>query len=122
MLESEYPYTSAPKNAPSTACLYSASKATNVKVETIGGTLSHDMKAILQKKPLIMAIAANNVYIHSYESGIIDAFDCDTTVLYQDETLNVTNHAVLAVGYGTDEATGLDYVLVKNSWNTTWGD
>ena len=29
---------------------------------------------------------------------------------------------MLVVGYGTDEATGLDYWLVKNSWNTTWGD
>ena len=33
MLESEYPYTSAPKDAPSTDCQYSASEATNVKVK-----------------------------------------------------------------------------------------
>ncbi len=26
------------------------------------------------------------------------------------------DHAVLAVGYGRDEETGLDYWLVKNSW------
>lgn len=32
------------------------------------------------------------------------------------------NHAVLAVGYGTDPVSGLDYWLVKNSWDYTFGE
>ena len=80
------------------------------------------LKASIKKQPLTIAIAANNKYIHSYASGIIDADDCDTRTLYDGENINDINHGVLAVGYGHDNTTGLDYVLVKNSWNTTWGD
>ena len=82
------------------------------------------MKNAVAQAPLTVAIAANNKYIHSYASGVIDATDC----WIRDESdpdynpLNPVNHAVLIVGYGHDETTGLDYWLVKNSWNTTWGD
>ncbi|KAJ8680058.1 hypothetical protein QAD02_015845 [Eretmocerus hayati] len=47
-----------------------------------------------------------------YESGIFYDPKCNPDRL---------NHAVLVVGYGTDE-NGQDYWLVKNSWNETWGD
>lgn len=35
---------------------------------------------------------------------------------------NSINHAMDAVGYGTDEETGIEYVIIRNSWGTWWGE
>jgi len=48
-----------------------------------------------------------------YASGVYDVPGCPT--------LRNLNHAPVVVGYGTDETSGLDYWLVKNSWGTSWG-
>ena len=74
MFESAYAYTSGASGENSFDCLYSASKATNVKVKSIG--LSWGIKKTIQKQPQVLAVAANNKYIHSYASGVIDASDC----------------------------------------------
>ena len=127
MLEGDYPYTSGGGDD-SANCLYSASKATDVTVEdwnNVDPYSNDDMKNAVAKQPLAVVLAANNAYIHSYASGVLDAADCwhDTR---DDEgkitNLSLINHAVLIVGYGTDTATGLDYWLIRNSWNATWGD
>ena len=73
------------------------------------------MKAALSEQPLAVAIAAGSLMIQTYSSGVLDSTECGTQK-------SMLNHAVLAVGYGTDEATGLEYWMIKNSWNTTWGD
>jgi cathepsin B len=31
-------------------------------------------------------------------------------------------HAVMLIGYGHDEVSGLDYYLCQNSWKASWGD
>ena len=47
-----------------------------------------------------------------YQSGVMDSPACGTAL----------NHAVLAVGYGTDAATGAAYFKLKNSWGPGWGE
>ena len=85
MLDTEYPYTSAPKDAPETECKYSKTGAIKAKVKHVYEP-NEKCRAVraLQKQPVVTAIAANNKYIHSYKSGVIDAADCDTTVMIKD--------------------------------------
>ena len=114
MLESAYPYTSGTGDD-STNCLYSASETSNVTVESyvdVTPSSPSQMMAALNTQPLAVAIEADKRVFQSYKSGVLSSDKCGTKL----------DHAVLAVGYGTDEATGMDYWLVKNSWNTTWGD
>jgi cathepsin L len=70
------------------------------------------MKAALAVQPLAVSIEADKYAFQAYQSGVLDSTKCGTSL----------DHAVLTVGWGTDTASGLDYWLVKNSWNTTWGD
>jgi cathepsin L len=50
-----------------------------------------------------------------YAGGVYDDSKCKSD-------FDDINHCVLAVGYGHDSATGKDYWIVKNSWNTSWGE
>jgi hypothetical protein len=58
----------------------------------------------------VTSIYASDKALGNYANGVFNG--C---------TSQPTNHAVLVVGYGTDEASGLDYWLVRNSWGANWG-
>jgi hypothetical protein len=69
------------------------------------------LMAQLEFGPVSVAIEADQQAFQLYSSGVFDG-DCGTNL----------DHAVLLVGYGTDETSGLDYWVVKNSWGWTWGE
>ena len=113
-LESDYPYWSGGTGVKQ-VCNFSESIASAVSVQTfvqVEQNSASGMKAALEYKPLAVSIEADMDVFRTYSSGVLESISCGTKL----------DHAVLAVGYGKDEETGLDYWLIKNSWNTTWGD
>jgi len=68
--------------------------------------------AALNTQPVSVAIDASQNSFQLYKSGVYYETKCSSSNL---------DHGVLAIGYGTDDATGSDYWLVKNSWGTSWG-
>jgi hypothetical protein len=68
------------------------------------------LNAVLNIGPISVAIdAEEDLQFYSY--GIFTSTTCSTTML---------DHAVTVVGYGTT-SNGTSYYIIKNSWNTDWG-
>ena len=112
--EDSYPYT----GRDGSRCKFHASDigATEHGMKTTRQGDEQDLKAaVANLGPVSIAIDANHTSFHHYSGGVYSEPRCRNT----DHHLT---HAVLIVGYGTDEETGEDYWLVKNSWGTTWGD
>ena len=69
------------------------------------------LRALAEHGPLAVNVDASAWF--AYESGVFTGCAKASTDI---------DHAVVLVGYGTDDASGLDYYLVRNSWSTAWGE
>merc|ERR1712185_518499 len=67
---------------------------------------SSALKSALQRQPVSVTVNAGQLQF--YANGVVSG-SCSGQI----------NHAVIAVGYGTD---GLDYFNIRNSWGTGWGE
>jgi len=107
-LEEDYPYT-----AGTDACFAPWFGPVNVKeVYHVKSYSESQLMAAIAQGPVSVTIDADATVFHAYTSGVISGTACGSKL----------DHAVVAVGYGTDEVTGLDYYLVRNSWGKAWGD
>merc|ERR1739840_88225 len=69
------------------------------------------MGFVANQGPLAVAVAASDW--GWYSGGVFDGCSYDDNI--------ALNHAVVLVGYGTDEKEG-DYWIVRNSWGPGWGE
>merc|ERR1712145_22838 len=78
--------------------------------DTQPGSENDLTNALARVGPVSVAIDASASTFRRYRTGVHYSRSCSSRRL---------NHAVLAVGYGSEG--GRDYYLVKNSWATSWG-
>jgi len=106
-----YPYTGADGKCSMTASEEVAGIKDYVRLPTNNYTaLMHAVNVI---GPIAISVDASKWSF--YSSGVYDGGmfkKCGTTI----------DHAVQLVGYGTDDQSGQDYWLVRNSWGESWGE
>uniref|UniRef100_A0A7S4R4U3 Peptidase C1A papain C-terminal domain-containing protein n=1 Tax=Ditylum brightwellii TaxID=49249 RepID=A0A7S4R4U3_9STRA len=72
----------------------------------------HAMKAEIYARGPIKA-SVNATHLKDYKGGILSDPSLKTTT---------HNHGVSIVGWGTDDESGMQYWIVRNSWGQFWGE
>lgn len=105
--ETDYPYTASKGSCRASGCVVADSKTNGAKTVAKSDTA---LMAAIRISPTVVGVEADQQAWQLYRSGVVTT-SCGTSL----------DHAVLAVGYGTD-ANGGDYYRIKNSWGSSWGE
>jgi len=110
MNETAYPYTALDQD-----CTYNESEVILANTSltnytNITSNSSAALKTAIADGPVAVSIEADTIPFQFYGGGVFNSATCGTEL----------DHAVVAVGYGTDPRGG-DYYIVRNSWGAQWG-
>jgi len=108
--EDTYPYVG--KDLPCASDISRVIATVAGEVNFTEGSETELMDAVTNVGPVAIAFQVASDFSH-YTSGVY------TSTICKSGAMNV-NHAVLAVGYGTDKS--VQYWTVKNSWGKSWGE
>ncbi|XP_051535503.1 dipeptidyl peptidase 1-like [Myxocyprinus asiaticus] len=114
-----FPYTGAdsPCNVPDKCARYYASDYHYVGGFYGGCSETAMMLELVRNGPIGVALEVYPDFMH-YKEGIYH----HTGLRDTNNPFELTNHAVLLVGYGKCHKTGEKYWIVKNSWGNGWGE
>merc|ERR1712187_1017197 len=103
--ESSYQYTARDGSCRASTCEELLPRGAVTGHQNVGQT-SSALKSALASQPVSVTVNAGQLQFAS--NGVVTG-SCRGQI----------NHAVIAVGYGTD---GVDYFKIRNSWGTSWGE
>jgi len=103
--ESSYRYTGRDGSCRASSCEVVLPRGTVAGHQNVGQTAT-SLKSALMSQPVSVTVNAGQMQFAS--NGVVTG-QCRGQI----------NHAVIAVGYGTD---GLDYFKIRNSWGSNWGE
>jgi len=103
--ESEYPYT-----AKDGTCHDGSGHVSVTNIHSVTASSGQALKDAIAQGPVSVTVEADRRVFQSYSSGVLTSSLCGTRL----------DHAITAVGYGSDN--GQEYYIVRNSWGSSWGD
>ncbi len=76
--------------------------------EVVGQLVKH-IKAALRRQPVMVGFQVTSD-VYQYKTGIYSGLSCG----------NVSNHAMIAVGFGKQGNT--EFLIIRNTWGVSWGE